>query len=333
MKRFFSLVFLLACLGLCAGCAALTGSAPEVIPEYVLTYADNQPEGYPTTEAALEFARLVEERTGGKVMVQVQADGEFGSEQEILTQMQFGGVDFARVSLSSLADELPVLNLLQLPFLYEDAEHMWRVLDGAVGQELLEQVQQLGLVGLSWYDAGARSFYCRTRPIRSAADLQGLAIRVQDSALMAEMIRLLGGRAVILSYSDVYYAFETGRIDAAENNWPAYQALRHYEVAPYFTVDQHTRVPEIQLASGRTWEKLPEEYQQILLECAAESAKYQRQLWTEQEGRARAAALDSGCVEIDLTEELLEEFRALVQPIYDEYETLYPALLEKIRNS
>lgn len=333
MKHMFSLIFLLACLSLCAGCAALPGSAPEAAPEYVLTYADNQPDGYPTTEAALEFARLVNEHTGGRVIIQVQTNGEFGSEQEILTQMQCGGVDFARVSLSSLADELPVLNLLQLPFLYEDAEHMWRVLDGAVGQELLAQVQQLGLVGLSWYDAGARSFYCRTRPIYSACDLQGLNIRVQDSTLMAEMIRLLGGQPVILPYSDVYYALETGQIDAAENNWPAYQALNHNEVAPYFTVDQHTRVPDIQLASGRTWDKLPEEYRQILLDCAAESAQYQRQLWTEREDQARTAALDSGCIEIHPSSALLEELRALVQPLYDAYQAQYPALLEQIRNT
>lgn len=333
MKRLFSLILLLACLGLVAGCAALTGSGSDVVPEYVLTYADNQPDGYPTTQAALKFAQLVEERTDGKVIVQVQTGGEFGSEEEILTQMKFGGVDFARVSLSSLADELPVLNLLQLPFLYEDAEHMWRVLDGDVGQELLDQVRQLDLVGLSWYDAGARSFYCRTRPIRSASDLQGLTIRVQDSSLMAEMIQLLGGEPVILPYSDVYYAFETGQIDAAENNWPAYQALNHCEVAPYFTVDQHTRVPEIQLASGRTWEKLPESYRQILRECAAESAQYQRQLWTGREEGARTAALDSGCVELHLSDEELEAFRTLVQPLYDEYGSRYPDLLEKIRNA
>lgn len=286
-------------------------------PDFVLTYADNQPADYPTTQGAERFAQLVEERTGGKVVVQVHSDGEYGTEQEIWEQLALGGVDFARLSLAIAADDLPKLNVLQLPCLYRDAAHMWRVLDGAMGEEFLQEFSQRGLVGLSWYDAGARSFYAKT-PIRSLKDLAGKTVRVQDSQIVIDLMKLLGAQPVTFAYSDVYSAFETGQIDAAENNWPAYYRMDHYKVAPYYTVDEHSRVPEVQLASGRTWEKLPEEYQEIIRACAKESAQYERELWTQEEAAARQSVLDAGCHEITLSDEEREAFRQLVQPLYQQ---------------
>ena len=325
IKRIICL-FLLALL-LC-GC-----DTPEetVIPEYVLTYAENQPDDYPTTAGADRFADLVAERTGGKVRIQVKSGGECGTEQEVLNQMYIGGIDFARVSLSSVSDEVPVLNVLQLPFLYRDSDHMWRILDGQIGQDFLKVCSEEHLVGLSWYDAGARCFYSST-PIRSPEDLEGLVVRVQDSQMMMDMVELLGGIPVTFAYSDVYAAFETGQIDVAENNWPSYQIQKHYEQAPYFTVDQHTRVPEVQLASARTWEKLPEEYRQIILQCAWESALYERQVWTVQESRSRSYAHEQGCKEIPMSSADLQVFRDLVQPLYETYCADYMDLIAQIQD-
>ena len=218
MKRLFFL--LLTSLLLLTGC---TSKPEEPVPEFVLTYAENQPEGYPTVLAAQRFAELVEELTGGRVIIQVKHSGEFGSESEVLEQMAFGGIDFARVSLAELSDEIPSLNVLQLPFLYRDAEHMWRILDGEIGTEFLTVFEEAGLVGLSWYDAGARCFYTDVSPIRSPADMGGLTVRVQDSQMVMDMVKLLGAEPVTFHYGDVSYAFEMGKIDAAENNWPAYQ--------------------------------------------------------------------------------------------------------------
>lgn len=309
--------FLALCLaGLLAGCGA--EKTEPVTPEFVLTYADNQPAGYPTTQGAERFAQLVQERTGGRVVIQVHSDAEYGTEQEIWEQLAMGGVDFARLSLAIAADDLPKLNVLQLPYLYRDAAHMWRVLDGALGEDFLQEFTRRELVGLSWYDAGARSFYAK-QPIRSLNDLAGTTVRVQDSQIVLDMMKLLGSQPVTFAYSDVYSAFQTGKIDAAENNWPAYYRMDHYKVAPYYTVDEHSRVPEVQLASGRTWAKLPEEYQSILRQCARESAQYERQLWTEEEARARQSVLAAGCREITLSEEELEAFRTLVQPLYARY--------------
>lgn len=327
LKRTLSLI--LTFLLLLIGCA----DSPEPTePDFVLTYAENQPEGYPTVLAAQRFAELVKERTGGRVIIQIKHSGEFGSESEVLSQMAFGGIDFARVSLAELSDEIPKLNVLQLPFLYKDANHMWRILDGEIGEEFLDLFSEAGLVGLSWYDAGARCFYTDVKPIRSPADMAGLTVRVQDSQLVMDMVKLMGATPVTFHYGDVSYAFEMDKIDAAENNWPAYQIQEHYRLAKYFTVDEHSRVPEIQLASQRTWDALPGEYRDIITACARESALYQRELWKEREERSRKEAIEAGCVEIILWPAQKEAFRTLAEPLYERYCTDYMELVEQIEN-
>ena len=325
-KRIWVVCLLLAVLLTLTAC----GQDDEPVPEYVLTYAENQPADYPTTQGAQRFADLVRERTGGKVVIQVVPGGEYGTEEEMWQQLAIGGIDFARLSLSIIADEMPKLNVLMLPCLYDDADHMWRVLDGDIGQEFLQVFAQRDMVGLSWYDAGARSFYS-DRPIRSLSDLEGRTVRVQDSQIVIDMMRLLGAEPVTFAYSDVYSAFETGQIDVAENNLPAYYLMNHYKVARYYTLDEHSRVPEIQLASGKTWAKLPAEYQQIIRECAAESALYERELWQQEETEARAAVEAAGTRMITPSDEELEQFRALVQPLYQQYCGAYLELVKRIQ--
>ncbi len=315
--------------------AIITGSCKtkqrESEPEFILTYAENHPQNYPTTKGALKFAELVAEKTGGKVKIQVKYGEEFGTQKQMVNQMKFGGIDFARVSLSSISDELPQLNVLQLPFLYKDSEHMWKVLDGEIGNQFWELFYQLDLVPMSWYDAGARSFYSAEQPITTCEDMKGMVIRVQESQMMRDMITMLGGTPVDLAYSEVYSAFETGEIDAAENSWPSYEVSQHYEVANYYTLDEHTRVPEIQLASGKTWKKLPNKYQEIILECAKESAQYERTLWKEKEQLSRKAALEQGCQEIILSEEELRKFQDKVIPLYEKYCSAYMDIIEEIK--
>ena len=311
------------------GCTAQSASSQQEKP-LILRYAENQPEDYPTTQAALAFAGLMADQTDGRVKVAVYSGGELGAEQSVIQQMQFGGIDFARISLSQLAEYIPALSVLQLPYLYEDASQMWRVLDGSIGAEFLQDFTAQGRVGLSWYDAGSRSFYAR-QPVRSLNDLQGKTIRVQDSQIVIDMIRLLGAVPETTAYSDVYSALETGQIDAAENNWPAYYSMEHYKVARYYMADEHSRVPEVQLASGRTWDALPEEYQQILQKCARASAQYERQLWAQEETAAREAALAGGCQELPLPEEEMQNFRQLVQPLYRKYCADYLPLVEEIQ--
>lgn len=321
-----------AALGLC-GCLRKEETGAQ-LPELILRYAENQPEDYPTTQAALAFAQLVERQTGGRVKVVVYSGGELGAEQSVIQQMQFGGIDFARVSLSPLAGYIPELSILQLPYLYKDADQMWRVLDGSIGDEFLGMLDQMDLVGLSWFDAGVRSFYTREK-VTTLEQLQKLTIRVQESDVMSGMIKDLGAKPVQLAYSQVYAALHNGQIDGAENNWPSYQTMGHYEVAPYFLQDEHTRVPEIQLASIAAMEKLEKldpAFPEILRDCARQSARTERKLWAKRETDSEQELRRWG-VEVTVpSKEEKKKFRAAVQPLYDRFEQ-QAEILERIRNT
>ena len=187
-------------------------------PEFVLSYAENQTEDYPTTLGAKKFAELVEKESNGRIKILVQAEGELGAESDVIAQMQYGGIDFARVSLSQLAEYIPELNVLQMPYLYSDSDHMWKVLDGRSGSDFLEKVSKSELIGLSWYDAGARNFYNSQKPITCLEDMAGMRIRVQESEVMVDMVEALGATALPIPYADVYSALERGIVDGAENN-------------------------------------------------------------------------------------------------------------------
>lgn len=302
----------------------------ETVPEYVFTYAENQAQDYPTTLGAMKFAEMVEERTEGRIRILVYAEGVKGAESDIIRQMKFGGVDFARVSLSQLAEYIPEMNVLQMPYLYVDSEHMWRVLDGEIGVSFLSYAGEYGLVGMSWYDAGARSFYTSNRPITCLEDIEGMRIRVQESDMMADMVEALGASAVKLSYADVYSGLERGIVDGAENNWPSYESMNHDEVARYFTVDEHTRVPEMQICSEKTWEKLSEEDRNIILECARESALYERKLWQERENDSRQTAVLRGAEVIELSAEEKVRFQTAVQGVYEKYCGDHMDIIDKI---
>ncbi len=323
--------------GICAGLslclllpACVQRQESAVTPDYVLTYAENQTKDYPTTQGAQYFADLVSKETGGKVEILVYPDAKLGDEVSTVEQCVLGGIDFTRVSLSTVTDKSAESNVLMLPFLYQDADHMWRVLDGDIGSDVMKTFDGTGITPLSWYDAGVRSFYTRTRA-SCLADLKGMKIRVQPSAEIPEqMVSLLGASTVKLDYSDVYSALQTGRIDGAENNWSSYEAMQHYEMAPYYLEDEHMRIPELQIMSTSTAQKLPDKYMDVIRECAKKSALHERELWTERETKAKERAVKAGCEAIPLSEEEKTKFRQAVQPLYDEYDASYGDLLARI---
>lgn len=242
----------------------------------------------------------------------------------------FGGIDFARVSLTTLSDTIPKLNVLQLPYLYNSAEHMWKVLDGEIGEEFLNSFDGSNMVALSWYDAGARNFYSTKHIIRTLDDMKGLKIRVQESDLMKRMVEELGGVAVPSVYDDVYSGLETGLIDGAENNWPSYEVSGHYLVAKYYTVDEHTRIPEVQICGESTWNKLSITDQEIIRECAQESAVYERTLWVEKEKESETIATENGVKVVILSQEEKEKFRQAVKGVYTEFCGEYMDVINEI---
>ena len=330
MKMRKTALFMAAAAVLLTACSGSGKAGKTVVPEFVLTYAENQAEDYPTTQGAYKFAELVKEKTGGRIEIQVNAGGVLGDERTVIEQLQFGGVDFARVSLSPLAEFVPKLNVLQMPYLYTGPEHMWKVLEGEIGDDFLNSFEGSNLVPLSWYDAGARNFYNSQRPIERLEDMSGMRIRVQESELMVDVVEALGASPTPMAFGDVYSNLQTGKVDGAENNWPSYESTRHYEVARYYTIDEHTRVPELQLVSQSTWSKLSYEYQEIIRACAQESAVYERQLWQEREKVSEEKIRQAGCVVTELSPEEKARFQEAVSPLYEIYCAEYVDIIDKI---
>lgn len=330
MKKRIRRFLIIFCVLILGGLAIWLLYPQEPVPKYVFSYAENQDADYPTTMGGEYFARLVEQRSDGRIRILVQHSGERGSESEVVEQLKYGGIDFARISLTELTDSIEELNILQMPYLYQDSEHMWRVLDGEIGNYFLELIEKDELIGLSWYDAGARNFYTSEKPIRKLEDISEMKIRVQESNLMADMVKCLGGIPIKGPYSEVYSLLERSEVQGAENNWPSYEAMEHYEVAKYYTLDEHMRIPEIQICSKHTWEKLSTEDQQLILECAKESAIYQRELWTEQEKEAEKLAIAGGAQVIWISSTEMKKFQQAVAPLYEKYCKEHLDLLEQI---
>ena len=324
------LILTIITVAACNGRESLFFLQQNKAPEFVFRYAENQAADYPTTLGAYRFAELVRERTEGRIEIVVYHSAQLGSETKVVEQMRFGGIDFARVSISILAEFAPGLNALQLPYLYQSDAHMWEVLDGQIGDHCLGFLEEQGLIGLSWYNAGSRSFYTRV-PINSLEELRGLNIRIQESAaMMADMIRLLGANPVQMVFSEVYSGLRMGRVDGAENNWPSYESTSHYEVARYFYADEHTRVPEMQLISKTSMEKLSEEDQRILFECARESALYEREEWSKRELSSEEYVRNYGVEVVIPSDEEKRKLQDLCKPLYEKYAADYMDIVEQI---
>ncbi|MCR4822919.1 MAG: TRAP transporter substrate-binding protein [Treponema sp.] len=313
------------------GCNKEKKAAPEA-KKMVLRYAENQAQDYPTTQAAYKFAELVEQKTNGRIHIDVYHGGQLGDEKAVIEQLQFGAIDFTRVSLSPLSEFEKSLNVLQLPYLYKDAAQMWRVLEGDIGENFLKSVDKAGLIGLSWFDAGARNFYNSKKAVTKLEDLKGMKIRVQESKLMMGMVAALGASATPMAYGEVYSGLQTGVIDGAENNWPSYDSVSHYEVAKYYVNDEHTRVPEMQMVSKITWEKFSPEDQAIIKECALESAKLERELWAAKEKASEEKVKAAGSVITELEPGEKEKFQAAMAPLYTQFGAGYEDIIKSIQS-
>jgi len=295
-----------------------------------LRLGETHPADYPTTKGDYEFARLVKERSGGRITVEVYHSKQLGEEKAVIEQVQLGAIDFTRVSISPMAAFVRDLDALQLPYLYRDAEHMWKVLTGPIGAELFQKLQASNFVGMCWYDGGSRNFYTK-RPVKTVTDLKGMKIRVQQSPLMVGMVEALGAVATPLDFGQVYSAIQTGVVDGAENNWPSYLSTSHFEVARYFITDEHTRVPEIMVASKRVFDRLSKADQELLKKAAWDSMPVQIKLWTDYEKVAEKTVRDRGATITEVTPEEKAKFMAAMQPLYDKQPKEILAVVERIR--
>ncbi|GMQ59885.1 TRAP transporter substrate-binding protein [Vallitalea sediminicola] len=296
----------------------------------IFRLADNHPADYPTTLGDYEFARLVEEKTEGRIKIEVFHSKQLGEEKEVIEQVQFGGIDFARVSLAPLTEFSPSLNVLILPYLYENADHMWKVLNSSIGDQFLASIESANFIGLAWYDGGARSFYNSKKEIKCLADLKGLKFRVQQSALIIDMVKNLGASPTPLPYGEVYSAIQTGVIDGAENNWPSYDTSSHFEVAKYYTIDEHLRVPEMIIASKISMEKVSDEDMILVKEAAKEAQEFQIEKWNEKEAKSEEKVKEAGCIITRL--ENKDEFVEAVKPLYEKYASEYTDIIGEIQD-
>ena len=332
MKKHLAILLALALL-----LAAGTASAATT-----LKLSEVHAEGYPTTLADREFARLVEERTEGRIKIEVYSGGTlYGEETGAIEALQLGDIAFSRVSASPVSSYVPAMNAIQMPYLYKNAGHMWAVLDGEIGQNMLAQIEASGsgLVGLCWYDAGARSYYT-TRPVASVADMKGLKIRMQNNAMMVDMTNVLGGTGVTgIGPNEVYSAIKQGTIDGAENNWPTYQNMGDYEAAPYYVLDEHTRVPEVLLASAAVLSELDPADVEIIRASAKDTQEYEKQKWAEKEATSEEIVRAAGCTITELSPEAYAEFQAAMTApsdalggvsLYEKYGSAYQDVIDAI---
>ncbi|MFC3127134.1 TRAP transporter substrate-binding protein [Pseudoroseomonas globiformis] len=297
-----------------------------------LRSADIHPDGYPTVEGVKAMARLAKERSSGRINIQVFHSRQLGEEKDTLEQTRFGVIDMNRTNFAPLNNLVPETVVPGLPFLFRDEAHMHKVMDGQIGQEILAGAEKHGLIGLCCYDSGARSMYNKQRPINTPADMKGMKIRVQQSDLWLAMMRALGANATPLPTGEIYSALQTGVIEGAENNYPTYQSQRHFEVAKFYSVTEHSMSPEILVMSKRSYDRLPKDMQEILRESARDSVPEMRKAWAARSDSAKEQVIAAG-TQINTVDKA--PFESAMAPVYDQFvrDARLKGIVQRIRES
>lgn len=305
MMRFISLLTLLAL----TSCAQLAG--PKVI--YL---AHTLPTSHPVHRGMEVFATQVAELSGGKLAVKIFPDGQLGSEREVLELLQIGSIAMTKVSAATMANFAPEYQVLGVPYLFRDKAHMFSALEGTTGKKILASGSAFLLRGLCFYDAGSRSFYTTTKPIRTPEDLSGLKIRVMNHQMSVDMINTLGGSATPMAYGELYTALQQGVVDGAENNPPSFVTSGHYEVCKYYTLDEHSSIPDVLVVGTKYWDTLNEQEQGWTKAAADLSAQAQKAFWQEDEEKSMEKIRAAG-VEVIRPEKAL--FSVGTQNVLDEF--------------
>ena len=236
---------------------------------------------HPVHKAMVYMAARMKEKSNGKMRIDIYPSQQLGTERELVELLQIGSLGITKVSSGVIEGFVPVHKVFGLPYLFRDENHRFKVLEGEIGKQILLSSEKYWLRGLGYYDAGSRSFYSKNKPILQPSDLAGLKVRTMESPTAVRMIQQMGGSATPIAWGELYTALQQGVVDAAENNPPSFYLSRHYEVCKYYSLDEHTSVPDVLLISTIIWNDLSPLEQQWLQEAADESAQYQKQLWKE----------------------------------------------------
>jgi len=236
---------------------------------------------HPVHKAMVFMNEQLIKKSDGKMRLDIYPSGQLGSERELIELLQIGSLSMTKVSASPMESFVPEMKVFNIPYVFRNNEHFWNVLNGEIGKKLLLSGQDYYLRGMCYYDAGSRSFYTKDVPINSPSDLAGMKIRVQKSMTAVKMVQALGGAATPISWGELYTALQQGVVDGAENNPPSFYTSKHYEVCKYYSLDEHTAVPDILLMSTVVWGQLTPEQKVWVQEAVDESVIYQRKLWKE----------------------------------------------------
>jgi tripartite ATP-independent transporter DctP family solute receptor len=314
------------------GASILAGGPAFAQAKVAMKASDVHPEGYPTVAAVQSMGKKLGDATGGRLSVQMFASMTLGGEKEAIEQAQLGAIQLARVSVGALGPVIDDLNVINLPFLFRDTKHMQKVIDGAIGKELLDKVTSNAnarLIGLCWMDAGARSLYNTKKTIKAIGDLKGMKFRVIGNPMFVDMMNALGGNGVAMGYDQVFNALQTGVIDGAENNPPSFVFDNHYTVAKHLTLTEHLIVPEMLVLSKKTWEAFSKEDQALVMKMAGEAQQEERTLWEKYEKQAMDKAVAAGVEIVQVADK--KPFQDAVKPVWDKYGPKYAEMVKRIQ--
>ncbi|WP_439133299.1 TRAP transporter substrate-binding protein [Pseudomaricurvus sp.] len=302
---------------------------PQNDGSQVLHLAHGMPADHPVNKAMEMMDTRLQELSGGTMRIEIYANGQLGSERDLLELLQIGSLAMTKVSASPLESFVPTYKIFSIPYVFRDHDHFWQMLESPLGRDLLVSSEPVLLRGLGYYDAGSRSFYTN-KPINTPDDLKGMKIRVQKSVTSVEMVKRLGGAATPIAWAELYTALQQGVVDGAENNIPSFYLSKHYEVSPYLSLDEHTYVPDVLLIGLPVWNSLSPQQQEWLQQAADDSIAYQRELWALKTQESLEALQAKGIEVITPDKEL---FREKVLPMHRAYDnTPLGELMDAIQN-
>lgn len=297
--------------------------------EKVLYLAHTLPQTHPVHKGIVEFQNILNKKSNGELTIKIFPDAQLGSEREVLELLQIGSVAITKVSAATLSNFVPEYHVLGIPYLFRDKAHMFDILEGPVGKSILEKGEKFWLRGLCYYDAGSRSFYTSKKAVRTPEDLKGLKIRVMNNQMAINMVNSLGGAATPMSYGELYTAIQQGVVDGAENNPPSFVSSNHYEISKYYTLDEHSAVPDVLLIGTKQWEKLSSQEKTWVQEAAAESAQAQKQFWKNAVDESMRIAKEAG-VEIIIPEKSL--FADQSKSVLEKFKEDHPELIQLVKD-
>mgnify|MGYP006270775173 CR=1 FL=1 len=314
-----------------AAAAASVGAGASAQAKMVLKATDVHPTGYPTVAAVEAMGKKLEAATNGRISIQMFPSMQLGGEKEMIEQAQIGALQIARISVGPMGPLVPEMNVFNLPFMFRDAAHMEKVIDGPIGDELLKKLSDhptANLIGLCWMNSGTRNVYNSKRPIEKLDDLKGLKIRMMGNPLFVDTMNALGGNGVAMGFDQLINAMQTGVVDGAENNEPSYESGQHYRYARYYSLTGHLMIPELLVFSKRSFNAMSKDDQALVMKFSREAQQDQRKLWYERERESLDKLKAAGVQINDVPNK--KAFQDAVKPVWDKYATQHKALIERI---